>query len=132
MWNYQYKTALAVFALMIIAANSHSHHGWSGYTELMDIEVTVTQLRFGNPHDRLGVQDADGNVWDLLLAPPARNRKFGYDENVISVGDTVQLIAERHPDKLEAKTHFINSLDGDNIYTYYYDSGINSWDRNGN
>lgn len=111
--------------------SAFAHHGWGGYSEDLEKTFTITQLKLGNPHDRLIVTDSDGQEWNLLLAPPARNRRFGFSKESVNVGDVVDIIGEKHPKRREVKVHCIN-IDGVNIYTYRYDSGKSSLERQRN
>jgi len=117
-------------ATLLLPSFVFAHHGWGGYTTEVAMSVTVTGLRLGNPHDRLLAVDADGREWNLLLAPPARNRRFGFGEQSVSVGDVIDLFGRRHPKRLEIKVHCI-SRDGVNLYTYRYDDGRSSLERLG-
>ncbi len=121
------STLLVSFALM---PNAFAHHGWGSYKEDIEIVLTVKELKLGNPHDRLIATDAQGQDWNLLMAPPARNRRFGFDETSISVGQKIELIGQRHPVRPEIKVHCLFT-DGVAIYTYRYNNGISSLKRNG-
>ena len=81
-----------------------------------------------NPHDRLIATDEAGQEWNLLLAPPARNRRFGFGEGSVDVGDVIEILGQRHPNRLEMKVHCIDK-DGKNLYTYRYDNGRTSLER---
>jgi hypothetical protein len=105
-----------------------AHHGWGGYKDDIELSVTITELKLGNPHDRLIATSDDGQEWNLLLAPPARNRRFGFNEESVSVGDVVDLVGQKHPSRAEIKVHCINK-DGNNLYTYRYDNGRTSLSR---
>lgn len=120
----------AVLAGLVLVSTSFAHHGWGGYREDIEIKVTITELKLGNPHDRLTATDGDGNEWNLLLAPPARNRRFGFNEESVDVGDEVEIIGQKHPSRLEIKVHCLNK-DGANLYTYRYDNGRTSLSRQG-
>jgi len=121
------STAVVALAVMTPAL---AHHGWGGYKEDIAMRVTVSALKLGNPHDRLVATDAEGREWNLLLAPPARNRRFGFNEESLSVGDSIDLVGQKHPSRLEIKVHCINR-NGENLYTYRYDNGRTSLDRQG-
>lgn len=110
------------------ASAAFAHHGWSGYPDVIRMSATVTDLDLGNPHDRLVAKDESGQVWNLLLAPPARNRRFGFDEDTISVGDEIELYGQKHPQRMEVKVHCIYR-DGEMLYTYRYDNGRTSLSR---
>lgn len=125
----KYTIRLVAAAAMLGAAlPALAHHGWSFYKDQVEMVLTIKELKLGNPHDRVVATDADGQVWNLLLAPPARNRRFGFTEETLSVGDEIELFGQKHPDKFEIKVHYIN-IDGENVYTYKYDSGRTSMER---
>ena len=94
------------------------------------MSVTVIELKLGNPHDRLIATDASGQQWNLLLAPPARNRRFGFSEESVSVGDELVLYGQKHPQRLEIKVHCLYR-GGEMLYTYRYDNGRSSLSRSG-
>lgn len=123
------KTILYSVSLSLLLIGTVSaHHGWGGYKNDVELGVTITQLKLGNPHDRLIAVDGNGQEWNLLLAPPARNRRFGFNEESLSVGDEVDLVGQKHPQRFEIKVHCINK-GGENIYTYRYDNGRTSLSR---
>jgi hypothetical protein len=125
------RSAAFFFALsgyLVMAGLAHAHHGWGGYKEKLEMSVTVTTVKLGNPHDRLVAVDDDGREWNLLLAPPARNRRFGFGEDSIAVDDRIELYGLKHPSRLEVKVHCLYK-DGENIYTYRYDNGRTSLSR---
>ena len=113
---------------MFLLSVANAHHGWGGYKERVEGAFVITQVKLGNPHDRLIATDATGQEWNLLLAPPLRNRRFGFDEDSVSVGDTIEILGQKHPKRLEMKIHCIY-LDGENVYTYRYDNGRTSLER---
>lgn len=122
-------TGIAAAAVLCVSA-AHAHHGWGGYKTEVEMTLTISELKLGNPHDRLIATDADGQEWNLLLAPPARNRRFGFDENTLSVGDEVELLGARHPRRNEIKVHCI-FVAGESVYTYRYNNGKSSLARRG-
>lgn len=122
---------LAALAVTIILPHdAKAHHGWRSYDADLDLQVEVTEVKLGNPHDRLAVKDSEGDTWDILLAPPVRNRRYGFDGSVIKVGDSVRLLGERHPDRKEAKIHQIWN-GGEMIYEYLYNGRQTSYERLG-
>jgi hypothetical protein len=122
------RCVIAVSVGVVLFAPAMAHHGWGGYKEDVEISVTITALKLGNPHDRLTATSEDGQEWNLLLAPPARNRRFGFNEESVSVGDVVDLVGQKHPSRAEIKVHCIN-MNGENLYTYRYDNGRTSLSR---
>ncbi|MED5461448.1 MAG: DUF6152 family protein [Pseudomonadota bacterium] len=119
---------LLLTAMILAASAVYAHHGWGGYKERLEITVTVTELILRNPHDRLLAMDAEGTEWNLLLAPPARNRRFGFSEASVSVGDTLELYGQKHPRRDEIKVHCLYRA-GELIYTYRYENGRTSLSR---
>ena len=116
---------LAMFAFVVTVFCSFSqpsalaHHGWSLYEPGFTLKGTVRELKFGNAHDELVVVDEEGQAWAILLAPPQRNRRMGFDESSIHVDDLLILHGERHrkEEVLEVKTERIER-DGEEIYRY--------------
>ncbi|HZA66885.1 MAG TPA: DUF6152 family protein [Geminicoccaceae bacterium] len=108
-----------VLVLILMTAKAFAHHGWSGYTE-DDFILTgvVEEVELGNPHGHLMVR-SDGGVWNVVLGPPARNRRAGITDGVIGVGDTVTAYGKRHrnPDQLEMKTERLEV--GEELYDIY-------------
>jgi len=115
---------------LVLAAPALAHHGWGGYTEDVEMTLVISQLRFGNPHDRLVATDADGVEWNLLLAPPARNRRFGFGPDSVSTGMQIEVIGRKHPRRAEVKVHCLFAA-GATLYTYRYDDGRSSLAREG-
>lgn len=127
--DFRRTVSVLIGMMLSIAVSSVSaHHGWNGYKEVIEMSATVIELKLGNPHDRLIATDESGQEWNLLLAPPARNRRFGFSEESIAVGDAVILYGQKHPDRQEIKVHCLYR-DGEMLYTYRYDNGRSSLSR---
>jgi len=125
------KFCCGIVASFVLLAPAQAHHGWGGYKERIRANVTIVELKLGNPHDRLIATDESGQEWNLLLAPPARNRRFGFNEDTLSVGDVVEIYGQKHPKRFELKVHCVNK-NGENVYTYRYDNGRTSLARQRN
>lgn len=110
--------------------NAFAHHGWGSYDAELKASMTITEIRWINPHDLVYATDADGNKWRLLLAPPARNRRFNFGPGTVEVGDEIEVLAAKHPARFEAKVHTIFK-GGEEVYRYYYPGGVDSIDRLG-
>lgn len=84
-----------------------AHHGWEGYrTEDFEITGTVeTAVSLSGPHASLKIK-ADGQVWNVVLAPPPRTERAGLKAGMIPVGETVTAYGHRHkdPKTFEIKT----------------------------
>lgn len=117
---------LAVLGILILGpALALAHHGWSGYDSDIDTSLVITELRLGNPHDQLLATDSEGQEWNLVLATASRNRRLGFDEDTLSVGDKIDVLGRGHPSKLEIKVHCIY-VAGETAYTYYDWDGTTS------
>src|SRR5215468_1400107 len=97
--------AFATSALPLLA-----HHGWSGNSD-KEFEITGTVekgVSLAGPHATMKIR-AEGKVWDLTLAPPARTSEAGLKEGVIPVGATVMIHGHRNrdPKRFEIKTERI-------------------------
>ena len=126
------SSPLAVLAMLLLGPTlSWAHHGWAGYTSDIDTSLVITELRLGNPHDQLIATDSEGQKWNLVLATPARNRRLGFDENSLSVGDEIDVLGRSHPSKLEIKVHCIY-VAGETAYTYYDWDGTTSLSKHSN
>jgi len=117
-------TALAMIAAAMLLASlpphaAFAHHGWSWYgNDPFTLTGTVVETHFGNPHDRLTIE-ADGQRWNVVLSPPGRSRRAGFDQSAIKVGDTVTAYGHRHEERgnFEMKTERIQV--GEATYDLY-------------
>ena len=126
------SSPLAVLATLLLGPTLvWAHHGWSGYSSDIDTSLVVAELRLGNPHDRLIATDSEGQKWNLVLATPDRNRRRGFNENTLSVGDEIDVLGRGHPSKLEIKIHCIY-VAGEAVYTYYDWDGTTSLSKHSN
>lgn len=107
--------------LLIAVTQAHAHHGWSG-NSAGDVEVTgtvVTAVDLAGAHGTMQIEDAEGNVWDITLAPGPRTHRAGLREEVIPVGAEVTVIGERNddPEVYEAKIRRV--IHGDQVFDVY-------------
>jgi hypothetical protein len=84
-----------------------AHHGWGGYSD-KEFELTgtvQTPVSLNGPHATMKVL-VDGQVWDVVMAPPARTSNAGLKEGMIPVGAKVMVHGHRHSsaNKFEIKT----------------------------
>lgn len=91
---------LLVLALVATAFPGLAHHGWSG-NSAGDVEVSgtvVTGVSLAGAHGTMQIEDAEGNLWDITLAPGPRTHRSGLREDVIPVGAEVTVFGERNED----------------------------------
>ena len=88
-------SAIAV-ALSVVSVAAH--HGWSGYgdTEFQITGTVSTPVSTAGPHASLKIKAADGQIWNVLLAPPPRTEAAGLKEGIIPVGATVTVHGHRN------------------------------------
>ena len=102
-----FSMSLGILAISLSALPASAHHGWSGnFNEEFELTGTVESgVSLAGPHATMKVR-ADGKVWDITLAPPARTQSAGLKEGVIPVGATVTIHGHRNRDakRLEIKT----------------------------
>ena len=62
-------------------------------------------VSLAGPHATMKIR-ADGQIWDVVLAPPARTERAGLKENMIPIGAQVTVHGNRHrdPKRFEIKT----------------------------
>jgi uncharacterized protein DUF6152 len=98
---------VGILAASLSSIPASAHHGWAGNSD-EEFELTGTVERgvsLAGPHATMQLR-ADGKVWDLTLAPPARTKAAGLKEGIIPVGATVTIHGHRNRDanRFEVKT----------------------------
>jgi hypothetical protein len=117
-------TRIALVTAMLVLGTFSSalaHHGWSGNTA-GEVEIrgtVVTGVDLAGAHGTMQIEDAEGRVWDVTLAPGPRTHRAGLRENVIPVGADVTVIGARNedPDVYEAKVRRV--IWGDEVFDVY-------------
>jgi hypothetical protein len=114
--------ALAFVALALATAPLAAHHGWEGYLDA-DFQITgtvETPVSVAGPHASLKVR-VDNDVWNVVLAPPARTQQAGLKPDVIPVGAQVTAYGHRHRNQktLEIKTERLRW--NDRLFNVYPD-----------
>jgi len=96
-----------MFVLALWTIPAAAHHGWSGNgTEEFELSgIVETGVSLAGPHATMKVK-ADGQVWDITLAPAARTERAGLKEGIIPVGAQVTIHGHRNRDgkRYEIKT----------------------------
>ena len=112
--------ALSLGSLLAISG-AQAHHGWSGQgNEQFELSGTVhTPVTFGGPHATMQVEDDQGRVWDITLAPPSRTSRAGLTEDTLPVGAKVTVSGHRNgsSNRLEIKTERV-TWNGTNYDVY--------------
>jgi Family of unknown function (DUF6152) len=84
---------------LVHSPDAAAHHGWSGYDEkAQQLEGTVREVRFGNPHVTIQLASGD-DVWLVVLAPPSRMQSRGLPDGTLQVGSKVTVEGYAHREK---------------------------------
>ena len=88
----------AIAVVMFSPLPALAHHGWGGNEDkLSEVTGTVTTpVSLSGPHGTMKIKDADGHVWDVTVAPPARTQQAGLKEGIIPLGSTVMVHGHRN------------------------------------
>jgi hypothetical protein len=107
--------------LVMTAPQVSAHHGWSGQSqEQFELSGTVHRgVSLAGPHATMQIEDENGQVWDVTLAPPPRTQRAGLTEDAIPVGAQVSIVGNRNLDmhRYEVKTVRVTH-DGTNYDVY--------------
>jgi len=98
----------ALLAVLLSPVPALAHHGWGGNEDKeFELSGTVTTgVSLAGPHGTMKVKDAQGNIWDITMAPPFRTQQAGLKDGTIPLGSTVTIHGHRNkdPKKFEIKT----------------------------
>jgi hypothetical protein len=122
--NFGQLTLLALIGVLLFSPLPVSaHHGWGGYSDAeFEITGTVeTPVSLAGPHAALKIRDAQGKIWNVVLAPSPRTAQAGLKEGIIPPGATVTAHGHRHQNAatLEVKTERLTW--GDRVFNVYPD-----------
>ena len=120
------RTLALVGALLTLVlwtrAPVQAHHGWEGYrSENFELTgVVESPVSLGGPHASMKIR-VDGQLWNVLLAPPPRTERAGLKTGTIPVGATVTAYGHRHKNEktLEIKTERLRW--NDRLFNVYPD-----------
>lgn len=97
----------AIIGVILGFAPVAAHHGWGGYLDAeFELQGTLAApVSVAGPHATMKIRSGE-QVWDAVLAPPARTISAGLTEGVIPVGAPVVAHGHRHSDakRFEMKT----------------------------
>jgi uncharacterized protein DUF6152 len=99
-WRGTLFASALVATTLLWSPAALAHHGWGGYLDATsDISGTVeSAVSLAGPHAAMKVKAADGQVWDVVLAPPAPTERAGLKEGMIPLGAPVTVHGNRHRD----------------------------------
>ncbi len=111
---------LAAAAALAQGQPAAAHHGWAGQGN-QQTEVTGTvhkAVSLVNPHAGFQVM-ADGEVWDVTLAPPSRTEGAGLSEQTLSIGDEVTVRGNRNTDGQRREIKAVRVTAGERNFDLY-------------
>jgi len=112
---------LSAAGLVFASQQASAHHGWGGQIrERFELSGTVRSgVSLAGPHASMQIEDDQGQVWDLTLAPPSRTQRAGLSEDSIPVGAQVSIVGNRNAnmDRFEVKTMRV-TYNGKNFDVY--------------
>ena len=113
-------TAFAVLLLSLGAAlPAFAHHGWSWTQDgFFELRGTVSEVSFSNPHPVITV-NAEGEMWQVELAPPAATTRAGFTADTAKAGDEITAIGNRSQDDAERRMKAVRVLVGGRIFDVY-------------
>jgi hypothetical protein len=116
------SAALVAFSL-VGSRVAIAHHGWGGNEDkLSEVTGTVTTpISMAGPHATMKIKDADGHVWDVTMAPPARTASSGLKEGSIPVGATVMIHGHRNKDQKKYEMKVTRVTYNGTLYKVYPD-----------
>jgi hypothetical protein len=106
--------------LALTATAAVAHHGWGGNNNAIQVTGTVVApVDLSGPHGTMQIRDAQGQVWDLTLAPAPRTTRAGLAADTLAVGTTVTAFGMRNDNaqRFEIKTARV-AHDGTNYDVY--------------
>lgn len=102
------RTTLAAALALFAAGPALAHHGWGGYdsSKTVSLTGTVQSIAYSNPHAMLKLE-AQGKLWDVVLAPITRMSSRGLPDGAVKSGQTVTVegyVSRSEPAELRAET----------------------------
>jgi|MEHZ01.4.fsa_nt_MEHZ011011141.1_1 hypothetical protein len=91
----QFTYGILALLISTVAYGHHSTLGTFDPDQTISIEGTITDFRWSNPHVRLevAVTDTSGNIedWEIELSALSMLRTRGLDQEILHIGDTIQV-----------------------------------------
>lgn len=91
------RAAAVTLAAALTATTAVAHHGWSAYDEKKPLTVdgVIKSSQYTNPHGTMKFE-ADGKVWDVVLAPVSRMQTRGLTEQMLAAGTRARVVGYQH------------------------------------
>jgi hypothetical protein len=107
-----FKPIWALPVALVALAPAHAHHGWSEYdsSKVLTLTGVIRDSGYEHPHGHIGLE-AQGKVWQIVLAPPSRMENRGLPAAGIKPGTQVTVVAypnRNKPDEARAERITVN------------------------
>ncbi len=84
----------ALVAALLVSASSFAHHGYGGrYNQeiVVELEGELVDLLWRNPHVRLTIKDAQGELWDIEVGSSTVMLRRGITEDMVNIGEHIRI-----------------------------------------
>jgi hypothetical protein len=79
---------------VFLAVGASAHHSFAAFFDMntvTEIEGRVTEVRWVNPHVKIYVQEAGGEIWEVEAGPVNLLSRMGIERDLIDVGATIRV-----------------------------------------
>jgi hypothetical protein len=119
---YRQISILSGALLALTATVAVAHHGWGGNNQAIQVTGTVVApVDLSGPHGTMQIRDADGQVWDLTLAPAPRTQRAGLTADTLAVGVEVTAFGMRNDSSARFEIKTARVKQGETNYDVYPD-----------
>ena len=110
---------IALVLSCVMVGSVFAHHGWSSYDEKKTLNFTgvIRESSYSNPHGliRIQVDGEIGEVWLVVLAPPARMSGRGLSQAMLKEGTTATVVGYPHREKADEMRAERITIDGKTV-----------------
>lgn len=85
---------VSALVLILLSTSALAHHGYGGrydQSTVTEMEGEVVRKLWQNPHIRLSIKDANGDVWNLEGGTASNLINAGFTENLVQIGDQIRV-----------------------------------------
>jgi hypothetical protein len=84
---------LAAISLLALPLQAIAHHSFAAHfmmDEFTEVEGWVTEIQWVNPHVKIFVEDAGGDIWEVEAGPVNLLSRMGIQRNTFAVGESIR------------------------------------------
>ncbi len=110
------RVVLGLAFIIIMGLLAYAHHGWSEFDQNEEVTVTgvVEEPAFEYPHAKMKL-NAEGETWDIIMAPPRRLNRMGVSDTNLQEGMTVTVTGHPHHENDNMMRIFEITIDDETI-----------------